>query len=123
MFVGTREVDKVEGTTVFFKDGGKTEFSETAIKYVLSEEEQSDSDLQMVTVLKVAEDVLKVLEDHDVRLLGDVNLILQRVKWSCDSFNDRAMAKVAGLQEEYEGNVDTQIRNIRVSHLKNFLNS
>ena len=76
----------------------------------------------MITVVKVAEDILKVFEEHDVRLF-DVNMILQQVKWSCDSFNDKAMAKVAGLQTEFDGITDKQIRNIRVSHLKNFLNS
>lgn len=122
MFVGSREVEKVDGTTVFFKDGGSTEFSEKAIKYVLTDEAVSDSDLQMTTVIKVSEDVLKVFEEHDVRLF-DVSLIMQQVKWSCDSFNDRAMAKVANLQSEFEGNTDKQIRNVRVSHLKNFLNN
>lgn len=122
MFVGEREVEKVDGTTVHFKDGGQMEYSEKALSYILSEESQTDSDLQMITVVKVAEDILKVFEEHNVRLF-DVNSILQRVKWSCDSFNDKAMAKVAGLQNEFEGITDKQIRNVRVSHLNNFLNS
>lgn len=76
----------------------------------------------MATVDAVAADILKVFEEHDVRFF-DIGLIQQKVKWSVDSYNDRTMSKAAGLLDEYDGNVDKQIRNIRVSHVKNFLNS
>lgn len=76
----------------------------------------------MNTVDAVAADIIRVFEDHDIRFF-DVGLILQKVKWSCDAYNDRTMSKAAGLLDEFDGNVDKQVRNIRVSHVKNFLNS
>jgi len=122
MFIGTREIEKIEDGLVFFVDGGKTQYTEKALTYITSDEAMEDSDLQMLTVDNVAADILKVLEEHDIRFF-DVNLIMQKVKWSCDAYSDRMMAKAAWLQDEFDGITDKQIRNIRVSHTKNFLNS
>ena len=94
MFIGTREIEKIEDGIVFFVDGGKTKYTDKALEYVVTKEAIDDSELQMLTVDSVATDILKVLEEHDIRFF-DINMIMQKVKWSCDSYTDRMMAKAA----------------------------
>lgn len=121
-FIWLREIDSIDGNIITFTDGKSETYNTKVQSYIITDEPINDSDVQLLVVDNVAKDILEIFELHDVRFF-DVNMIMQKVKWSCDSYNDRAMSKVAWLLDEYEGNVDKQIRNVRVSHLKNFLNS
>ena len=122
MFIGTREVDKVEGNIVMFKDGDMERHTEVSLKYLLSEEAVDDSDLQQIAIEKVAQDFLNIMEIHNTRF-SDVQRIFQQVTLSCNQFNEKMSIKASGLAGKYEGNTEKQIRNIRVLDVKDFLNS
>lgn len=107
---------------VHFVDGKSMEYANKALVYLTTEEAVEDSTVQENTVNAVAEDILRILEEHDIRFF-DLNMIFQKVKWSADSYEDRALSKAAGLLDEYDGITEKQLRNIRVSHIKKFLNS
>jgi hypothetical protein len=101
-------------------DGKDASYSTIALKYLVTDEAVDDSTVQENTVNAVAEAVLALFESHDIRFI-DLNMIFQKVKWSADTYQDRAMSKAAGLLDEYDGITEKQLRNIRISHIKNFL--
>ena len=127
MFIWTREIKSMENSSsdrsiVHFVNGDSDEYTNKALIYLTTPNAIDDSEVQTNTVNAVAEDILALLEEHDIRFF-DLNMIFQKVKWSADSYEDRALSKAAGLLDKFDGITEKQLRNIRVSHIKNFLNS
>jgi len=122
VYVGSKQVAKIEGNTVYFENGDSETYTERALKYILSAEPIGESDLQNTTVNAIAQDMLNIFAEHDIRF-SDVNLVLNKIKWSTDQYTDKALCKAAGILEKYEGNTETQVRNIRIGQVREFLES
>lgn len=67
MFIQEREVDKIEGTKVIFKDGEEKEYNETQLKYIVTEEALDEWQFRNLVLENVATDVLAVLQKHNIR--------------------------------------------------------
>lgn len=122
VYVGSKQVAKIEGNIVYFENGDSETYTERSLKYLLSVEPISESDLQNNTVNAIAQDVLNIFAEHDIRF-SDVNLVMNKIKWSTDQYTDKALCKAAGLLDKYEGNIDVQTRNIRIGQVRAFLES
>lgn len=67
MFIQDREVEKIEGNKVIFKDGGEVEYTETQLKYIVTEDSLDEWQFRNLVLENVATDVLAVLQRHNIR--------------------------------------------------------
>lgn len=67
MFIQEREVEKIEGNKVIFKDGGEVEYTETQLKYIVTEDALDEWKFRDLVLENVAIDVLAVLQRHNIR--------------------------------------------------------
>lgn len=90
MFIKEREVDKIEGNKVIFKDGGEEEYTETQLKYIVTEEAMSEEQFRNLMLENVAVDILGVLQKHNIRK-GDLQPVIETV---VSSFNQNFLIAV-----------------------------
>ena len=90
MFIKDREVDKIEGTKVIFKDGGEVEYTETQLKYIVTEEALDENGFRNLMLENVAGDVLWVLQAHNIRK-WDLQPVIETV---VSSFNQNFLIAV-----------------------------
>lgn len=90
MFIKDREVEKIEGNVVMFKDWGEVKYTETQLKYIVTEEALDDTQFRNLVLEKVAEDVLGVLQTHNIRK-WDLQPLLETV---VSSFNQNFLIAV-----------------------------
>ena len=90
MFIKDREVEKIEGTKVIFKDGGEVEYTETQLKYIVTEEALDDNWFRNLMLENVAWDVLGVLQAHNIRK-WDLQPVIETV---VSSFNQNFLIAV-----------------------------
>lgn len=90
MFIHDREIDKIEGNKVIFKDWGEANYTETQLKYIVTEEDLDDNQFRNLILENVAEDVLGVLQKHNIRK-WDLSPIIETV---ISSFNQNFLIAV-----------------------------
>lgn len=90
MFIQEREVEKIEGTKVVFKDGGEQEYNETQLKYIVTEEALDEWQFRNLVLENVATDVLAVLQKHNIRK-GELQPVIETV---VSSFNQNFLIAV-----------------------------
>lgn len=90
MFIKDREVEKIEGNKVIFKDGEEVEYTETQLKYIVTEEELSEEQFRNLMLENVAVDILGVLQKHNIRK-GDLQPVIETV---VSSFNQNFLIAV-----------------------------
>lgn len=90
MFIQEREIDKIEGTKVIFKDGGEQEYNETQLKYIVTEEALDEWQFRNLVLENVATDVLAVLQKHNIRK-GELQPVIETV---VSSFNQNFLIAV-----------------------------
>lgn len=90
MFIKEREVDKIEGNKVIFKDWGEEEYTETQLKYIVTEEAMSEEQFRNLMLENVAVDILGVLQKHNIRK-GDLQPVIETV---VSSFNQNFLIAV-----------------------------
>ena len=90
MFIKDREVDKIEGTKVIFKDGEEVEYTETQLKYIVTEEALDENGFRNLMLENVAGDILAVFQKHNIRK-WDLQPIIETV---VSSFNQNFLIAV-----------------------------
>ena len=101
MFIKDKEVESINGTEVLFKDGSKESYTEKQLKYIVTEEALDDSKYQALILENVAQDVLWVLQEHNIRK-GELSPVIETV---VSSFNQNfliAVWKAFGTYEEWK---------------------
>jgi len=66
MFIWDKEIDKIEGTKVIFKDKTEKEYTEANLKYLQTKEAKDETELQDIAINNVTGALLKVFEEHNV---------------------------------------------------------
>lgn len=90
MFIKDREVETITGNVVLFKDGEEVEYTEAQLKYIVTEEALDDTQFRNLVLEKVAEDVLGVLQAHNIRK-WDLQPLIETV---VSSFNQNFLIAV-----------------------------
>lgn len=99
MFIKDKEVESIKGGKVTFKDGSTECYTEKQLKYIVTEEAVDDTKYQNIVLENVAQDVLWVLQEHNIRK-GDLSPIIETV---ISSFNQNfliAVWKAFGTYQE-----------------------
>ncbi len=97
-FIGQKEITSVDNNVVKFVDGSEKTYTETQLKYMVTDESQDASQLQEIVRKNILDDlfiafqskplidtvgiaiaVVTVLEDHDVKK-GEVKTLLELVQ-------------------------------------------
>lgn len=115
MFIWEKEVKKVDGTEVTFKDGSVKTYTTKNLKYLLSEEKTDDTQLRDRTAEEVAMDVLNVLEEHDIQVV-DFPKVVDHVNQSLANFQIKSHLVAIGMYDTEE-NIPQQSRRVRISDL------
>ena len=99
MFIGEKEIEKVEDGKVIFKDGSEEKYNEKQLAYMITKEPKNDTELRDIVLENVAKDVLAVIQEHNIKK-GELSPLIQCI---VDSFNQNffiAVGKAFGTYQE-----------------------
>lgn len=71
MYLGNKKIDKIEGTTVMFKDGSKEEYTHKQLWYLVTKKAKDLTEIRNLVLENVMPEVKAVLEGEE---LSDVSL-------------------------------------------------
>ena len=115
MFIGEKEIEKVEWNKVIFKDGSECEYNEIQLAYMITKEPKDDTEFRNIVIENVAKDVLAVIQKHNIRK-GELSPLIQCI---VDSFNQNffiAVGKAFGTYQEWINPIYYQ-ENIRMEDI------
>ena len=118
MFIGEKEVSKVEGTTVSFADGTEMVYTEKALEYIVTEEAKDATAFRDLTNMHIADDILEIFKAHDIRK-GDINNVLNLVIHSHEMMFATAIGKAFGTYQEGKHPAGFE-ESVRMSDFKKF---
>jgi hypothetical protein len=97
MFIGTQEIESVDGNIVTLKTGEQIEVTDKN-KSLFTEEAITGSDIVEKWAKSVAQEIVDVLFENNVRLT-DINMIINFVNDIISGKNDEAVAKAFGEEK------------------------
>ena len=101
MFIKDKEVESIKDWKVTFKDGSVESYTEKQLTYIVTEEALDDGKFQNLVLENVAQDVLWVLQEHNIRK-GELSPVIETV---VSSFNQNfliAVWKAFGTYEDWK---------------------
>lgn len=118
VYIGDKQVSKIDWQTVTFIDWTSEEFTERQLMYLLTKEPKDASDMQELIVTSIVPDIMKVLRDHNVEK-GKITVILDNVIGTYNEIFNRAVWIKFGTYDETLHSSHF-ISKIKFSDLENF---
>ncbi len=92
IYVWDKEVKEIKGTTVNFTDGTTWEYTETNLKYLQTKKPKDASELQMIIINNVVNDMLSVVFNHNIKN-SDLQTIINKLAMDYNKNVDDALCK------------------------------
>ena len=118
-YIWEKELLKIEGNLVTFKDGSTQEYTAKQMEYIVTDEPKDATAFQSLCLSAVTKDLLNVIEAHDVKK-GDIDSMIQVLVWS---YNESFMIAIGKAFWTYDENIHSSYyqENIRVSDIKKMI--
>ena len=121
LYIGEKEIKWVKDCLVTYKDWTTQTFTEAQLQYVITKEPKDLSDFRDIVLKAVCNDMLDLLEKHDVKK-WDVDAIWTMVIWSYNEAFSYAVGKAFWTFEEWR-HVQYFMEDIKISDIKRLKDS
>ncbi len=74
-YIADKEIEKIDWTIVYFKDGTSCEYTETSIQYIVSEEPKDPTEFQQIIINNVLPEIEACLVGDDISEISS-NMLL-----------------------------------------------
>lgn len=101
MYIGEKEVEKIDWTVVTFKDETTGTYTEKQLSYLVTEEPKDASALQGLMLDNIVPDIFQILLEHNVKK-WDINAIVQTFIGSYNQNFNIAIGKAFGTFVEWQ---------------------